>query len=184
MTYSHFNDFPSDIRERAAKIRLVGFDVDGTLTDGKLLIGAGGQELKSFHVFDGLGLKLLEQHGIAVALITARKSTVVEARGRELGLKHVFVGVQDKLKCLDAIGARLGIPSEEIAFMGDDLPDLRVLMKVGLAVAPANAHPWVRERVHWRTQLQGGQGAARELCDLILAARGHADAILKAFADA
>ena len=181
MTYSHLNDFPADVRERAAKIRLVAFDVDGTLTDGKLTLGAGGRETKSFHVADGLGLKLLEKYGIAVALITARQSQVVVARARELGIQHAYIGVQDKLKCLDAIGTRLGIPREEIAFMGDDLPDLRALATAGLAVAPPNAHPWVRERVHWRTRLEGGCGAARELCDLILAARGHADAILKEY---
>ncbi len=184
MTYSHLNDFPTDVRERAAKIRLAAFDVDGTLTDGKLLLGAGGRELKTFHVFDGLGLKLLQKYGIAVALVTARPSQVVVARGRELGIQNVFVGVQDKLKCLDAIGARLGIPREEVAFMGDDLPDLRALATAGLSVAPANAHPWVRERVHWRTRLEGGHGAARELCDLILAARGHADAIIKDYVGA
>ena len=184
MTYSHLNDFPADVRERAAKIRLVAFDVDGTLTDGKLALGAGGSELKSFHVADGLGMKLLEKYGIVVVLITARESRVVAIRARELGIQHAYVGVQDKLKCLDAVGTRLGIPREEIAFMGDDLPDLRALATTGLAVAPANAHPWVRERVHWRTRLDGGCGAARELCDLILAARGHADAILKEYTDA
>ena len=184
MPYSHLNDFPTDVRERAAKIRLAVFDVDGTLTDGKLLMGAGGRELKSFHVADGLGLRMLEKYGIAVALVTARPSRVVQDRARELGLQHVFIGVQNKLACLDAIGARLGIPREEVAFMGDDLPDLRALATVGLAVAPANAHPWVRERVHWRTRLDGGNGAARELCDLILAARDHADAILKDYTEA
>jgi 3-deoxy-D-manno-octulosonate 8-phosphate phosphatase (KDO 8-P phosphatase) len=172
------------VRERAAKIRLAAFDVDGTLTDGKLLLGGGGREMKNFHVADGLGLRMLEKYGIAVALVTARQSRVVLLRARELGLQHVFVGVQDKLACLDAIGTRLGIPREEAAFMGDDLPDLRALEMVGLSVAPANAHPWVRERVHWRTRLEGGNGAARELCDLILAARGHADAILKHYTDA
>ncbi len=179
MPYSHLNDFPADVRERAAKIRLVAFDVDGTLTDGRLLIGAGGREMKSFHVSDGLGLKLLQKYDIAVALITARQSQVVVARARELGIQHVFVGVLDKLKCLDTIGTRMGIARDEVAYMGDDLPDLVALATAGLSVAPANAHPWVRERVHWRTQLDGGNGAARELCDLILAARGHADAILK-----
>ncbi|HTD28016.1 MAG TPA: HAD hydrolase family protein, partial [Xanthomonadaceae bacterium] len=147
-------------------------------------MGPDGRDWKSFHVADGLGLRLLEKYGTAVALVTARRSPAVVARARELGLQHVFVGVEDKLKCLDAIGARLGIPREEVAFMGDDLPDLRALAIVGLAVAPLNAHPWVRERVHWRTRLEGGHGAARELCDLILAARGHADAILAHYTDA
>jgi 3-deoxy-D-manno-octulosonate 8-phosphate phosphatase (KDO 8-P phosphatase) len=184
MTYSHLNDFPADVRERAAKIRLAAFDVDGTLTDGRLTLGAGGREMKSFHVADGLGLRMLEEYGIAVALVTARQGEIVLARARELGLQHVFVGVQDKLKCLDALGTRLGVPRDETSFMGDDLPDLRVLAAVGLAIAPASAHPWVRERVHWRTQHQGGHGAAREVCDLILAARGHVEAIIRHYTDA
>lgn len=184
MTYSHLNDFPSDVRERAARIRLAAFDVDGTLTDGKLLLGSGGREMKAFHVADGLGLRMLEKFGIAVALVTARPGQVVLARARELGLQHVFVAVKDKLTCVDTLGARLGIPREEVAFMGDDLPDLRVLAVAGLSVAPANAHPWVRERVHWRTRHEGGCGAARELCDLILAARGHAEAILEEYTGA
>jgi 3-deoxy-D-manno-octulosonate 8-phosphate phosphatase (KDO 8-P phosphatase) len=184
MTYSHLNDFPADVRERAAKIRLAAFDVDGTLTDGRIWVGSGGRVMTAFHVLDGLGLKMLEQYNVAVVLISSRPGKVVAMRARELGLRHAFVGVKDKLKCLDAIGARLGVPREEIAFMGDDLSDLRAMEAVGLAVAPINAHAWVRERAHWRTQLNGGFGAARELCDLILAARGHAETILKNFTGA
>lgn len=184
MTYSHLNDFPADVRERAAKIRLAAFDVDGTLTDGRLFIGAGGSVMSAFHVHDGMGLKLLEKHGVTVALISSRPGKVVMLRARALGLRHSYVGVKSKLTCIDAIGARLGIPREEIAFMGDDLTDLRALDAVGLSVAPASAHPWVSERVHWRTRLAGGEGAARELCDLILAARGNAEAILTEYTEA
>ncbi len=178
MPYSHLNDFPADIRARAARIRLVAFDVDGTLTDGRIVLTADGKEGKNFHVADGMGLKLLGEAGIAVALVTARHGEVTHARARELGIAHVFTGVADKRACLDELASRLGMAREEVAFMGDDLPDLRVMSVCGLAVAPANAHPWVRERVHWRTQEAGGHGAARELCDLLLAAQGHADAIL------
>ena len=177
MPYSNLNDYPADIRERAAGIRLACFDVDGTLTDGRLFFDSDGRELKAFHVHDGQGLVLLRKSGITVAFVTARASAVAEHRAAELGLE-AHTGVHDKLACVEAIAARLGIGLERVAFMGDDLPDLRVMAHVGLSVAPANAHAWVRERVHWRTAAQAGQGAARELSDLLLAAQGHAEGLL------
>ena len=181
MPYSHLNDFPADVRERAAKIRLAAFDVDGTLTDGRLWVGGDGRMMSAFHVLDGMGLTLLKKYGVEVALVSARPGKVLNQRARELGIKHTYAGVKDKLKCLDTIGTRLGIPREEIAYMGDDLNDLRAIESVGLGVAPANAHPWVRERAHWRTRLEGGSGAAREVCDLILAAQDKAEEIVKNF---
>lgn len=183
MTYSHLNDFPADVRERAAKIRLAVFDVDGTLTDGRIWIGSGGRVMSAFHVLDGMGMKLLQKYGVEVVLVSARPGTVVAMRARELGLQHTYVGVKDKLKCIDTIGARLGIPREEIAYMGDDLSDLRAIEAVGLGVAPGNAHPWIRDRAHWRTRLDGGVGAARELCDLILAAQDKAEEIVQEFSE-
>lgn len=183
-SYSHLNDFPADVRERAAKIRLAAFDVDGTLTDGRIWIGTDGAAMSAFHVLDGMGLNLLQRCRIEVALVSARSSDVVSVRARELGIKHVYLGVKDKLRCLDAIGARLGIPREEIAYMGDDLNDLRAIESVGLGVVPANAHPWVREHAHWRTRHEGGNGAVRELCDLLLAAYDKAEEILADFSGA
>ena len=177
MPYSHTSDYPADILARAAKVRLACFDVDGTLTDGRLVYDSDGRELKAFHATDGLGLKLLQSLGIAVALVTARRSAVAELRARELGVAS-YTHVHDKLACVRKIAGDMGIGMEEVAFMGDDLADLSVLMACGLAVAPANAHAWTRERVHWRTHAQGGAGAARELCDLVLAAQGHADTLL------
>lgn len=177
MPYSHFNDYPADIRQRAARIRLACFDVDGTLTDGRLFFDSEGVELKAFHVHDGQGLVLLRKVGIAVAFVTARASLIAEQRAAELGLE-AHIGVSDKLACVERIAARLGIGLQAVAFMGDDLPDLRVMLQVGLAVAPANAHAWVRERVHWRTSAHAGNGAAREFCDLLLAAQGHAETLL------
>lgn len=175
--YSHLNDYPAEIRERAARIRLACFDVDGTLTDGRLIFDSEGRELKAFHVHDGQGLVLLRKAGIAVAFVTARASTIAEQRAAELGLE-AHTRVADKLACVREIAQRLGLGLDEVSFMGDDLPDLRAMAHVGLAVAPANAHPWVRERVHWRTGAQGGCGAGRELCDLLLAAQGHAERLL------
>ena len=180
MPYSHLNDLPADIRERATRVRLAVFDVDGTLTDGRLYFDHAGNELKAFHVHDGLGMKLLREHGIAVAWITARSSTLVAARARELGIAELHQGVRDKRACLRELCVRQGVTAEAMCYAGDDLPDLPALGIAGLAVAPANAHPWVRERVHWRTQARGGEGAVRELCDRLLGAQGHAEAVLAA----
>lgn len=177
MPYSHLNDYPADIRQRATRVRLACFDVDGTLTDGRLFFDSEGVELKAFHVHDGQGLVLLRKVGIAVAFVTARASAIAEQRAAELGLE-AHTGVKDKLACVQQIATRLGIGMDQIAFMGDDLPDLRVMSQVGLAVAPSNAHAWVRERVHWRTSARAGHGAAREFCDLVLAAQGHAETLL------
>ena len=175
--YSHLNDFPADVRERASRIRLACFDVDGTLTDGRLIIDAEGNESKSFHVVDGLGLKLLQRAGIAVAFVTARASAAAERRAAELGVES-HTGVADKLACVRGISERLGLVLDQVAFMGDDLADLRVMLQVGFSVAPSQAHAWTRERAHWRTNARGGEGAARELCDLLLAAQGHAEDLL------
>jgi 3-deoxy-D-manno-octulosonate 8-phosphate phosphatase (KDO 8-P phosphatase) len=177
MPYSHASDYPADILARAAKIRLACFDVDGTLTDGRLLYDADGRESKAFHVHDGQGLALLARAGITAAFVTARPGAIAQRRAAELGIE-AFSEVKDKLACVRGLAARQGIGLEAVAFMGDDLADLAVLRMVGLAAAPADAHPWIRERVHWRTVARGGKGAARELCDLLLAAQGQVEALL------
>lgn len=177
MPYSHLNDYPAEIRERAARVRLACFDVDGTLTDGRLIYDSEGRESKCFHVQDGQGLALLRRFGIAVHFVTARGGAIAAQRAAELGAT-AHGDVADKLACVGGIAAGLGLGLDQVAFMGDDLADLRVLPHVGLSVAPANAHPWVRERVHWRTVARGGEGAARELCDLLLGAQGHAEQAL------
>lgn len=170
-------DYPADLLARAARIRLVGFDVDGTLTDGRLWFDEDGRESKAFHVLDGQGIVLLRKAGVAVAFVTARDSVVAANRARALGAEP-HVGVADKLACVEDIRLRLGLAPDEVAFMGDDLPDLPVLRRVGLAVAPANAHRWLGDAVHWTTPARGGEGAARELADLILHAQGRVDALL------
>ena len=170
-----------DLIERAARVRLACFDVDGTLTDGRLFYDAEGRESKAFHVLDGQGLRLLEDNGIAVALITARRSAAVQSRARDLGLSHVHTGVKDKAATLRMLCASLGLSASETAHMGDDLPDLPALRCVGLAVTPADAHAWVAEHAHWRTRAAAGAGAARELCDLILLARDAKAGILARF---
>ena len=177
MPYSPLADLPADLIERAAKIRLACFDVDGTLTDGRLYYDRDGNESKAYYVQDGLGLKLLQQHGIHPVLITARNSLSAQKRGADLGI-DTQIAVGDKLASVRALCDHHGIGLDQVAFMGDDLPDLAPLCAVGLAVAPANAHPWIAERVHWQTRADGGRGAARELCDVLLAAQGHVDAVL------
>ena len=177
MPYSPTSDYPADIRERAARIRLACFDVDGTLTDGRLLYDTDGREWKAFHVQDGQGLALLRRAGIAVAFVTARPGAVAQRRAAELGVQ-AFAEVKDKLACVRELATHQGLGLDAVAFMGDDLADLPVLRAVGLAAAPADAHAWIRERVHWRTVARGGRGAARELCDLLLAAQGRVEELL------
>lgn len=169
---SYLADLPADLLARAAKIRLAAFDVDGTLTDGRLHYSENGSETKVFHVHDGLGLKRLQANGIRVALITARFSHTVAVRAEELDIEHVYQAQSDKRACLRELLDALGLPPHEAAFVGDDLPDLPPMGIAGLAVATANAHPWVAERAHWQTRLAGGAGAAREVADLLLLAQG------------
>lgn len=166
------DDLPADLLARAALIRLAVFDVDGTLTDGRLWYGADGQEAKQFHVHDGLGLQRLQANGIQVALVTARQSQVVARRASELAIAHVFQGQADKRACLLGLLATLGLQSRQACYVGDDLPDLPCMRVVGLAVAVANAQPWVAAQAHWQTGRSGGEGAAREVCDLLLRAQG------------
>ncbi|MBE2212144.1 MAG: HAD-IIIA family hydrolase [Xanthomonadaceae bacterium] len=169
-----------EVTARATRIRLACFDVDGTLTDGRLHFDDEGREHKAFHAQDGLGLTMLRKHGIEVALITARKSRVTEIRGAELGLTEVHTATHDKLAMTREIADKLGVSMEEVAFMGDDLVDLGVFAHVGLAVAPADAHRWVTPHAHWITPRKGGFGAARDLSDLLLEAQGKRPAILAA----
>ena len=168
----------ADVLDRARRVRLACFDVDGTLTDGRLVYGSDGGESKAFHVHDGQGLVLLRRAGIEVALVTARTSAVVERRAAELGVRACS-GIGDKLRCVEGIAQGLGLALDDVAFMGDDLPDLKVMRRVGLAACPADAHPWIARETAWRATRAGGHGAARELCDLLLEAQGRVDAVLE-----
>ncbi len=173
--------YPAELLRRAQSIRLICFDVDGTLTDGKLHFDENGHEYKAFHAQDGLGLALLRRQGIEVALITARKSRVTELRGAELGLSEIHTAAHDKLATTRQIAARLGLAMSQVAFMGDDLVDLAVFPHVGLALVPANAHPWTASHAHWMTPHAGGNGAARDVCDLLLEAQGKRASVLASF---
>jgi 3-deoxy-D-manno-octulosonate 8-phosphate phosphatase (KDO 8-P phosphatase) len=165
-----------DAAERASRVRLMLFDVDGVLTDGRLWYGPAGEALKSFHVLDGHGIKMLQQSGTAVALLSGRASPAVAARAAELGIAHVLQGIDDKQAAFEALAARLGVPAQETGFMGDEVVDLPVLRRCGFACAPAQAHELVRAHAHYVTQAQGGGGAAREACEFVLRAQRRLDA--------
>ncbi len=172
MPHDFLADIPADVRRRAAQVALAVFDVDGTLTDGRLWYGADGRETKVFHAHDGLGIKRLMANGIEVAFITARVSHALAERAGDLGVAHLYQGQSDKRACLNALLDALSLQPQQAAFVGDDLPDLSPMRVVGLAVAVANAHPWVAGQAHWQTRQPGGYGAAREVCDMLLAAHG------------
>lgn len=167
--------------ERASRVRLMLFDVDGVLTDGRLWYGPAGEALKAFHVFDGHGIKLLMQAGIVVALLSGRSSPAVSARAGELGIPHVLQGIEDKRAAFEALAARLSTPAAETGFMGDELVDLPVLRRCGFACAPAEAHHSVRARVHYVARAPAGGGAVREICELVLQAQGRLDRILAGY---
>jgi 3-deoxy-D-manno-octulosonate 8-phosphate phosphatase (KDO 8-P phosphatase) len=169
----------SAIRERAAKIKLVIFDVDGVLTDGRLYFDEHGGEFKSFHARDGLGINLLRQSGVEVAVISGRMSKSVNYRMENLGIARVFQGQKNKVEAYELLREELGLLPEQIAHVGDDLIDLPLLRRVGLAVAVADAHPAIVPFTHWRTTQPGGLGAAREVCDLILGAQGKLQRIVE-----
>lgn len=170
--------FPVALREQAQGIRAAIFDVDGVLTDGTLFISEAGETLKAFHALDGHGLKLLAQGGITPIVITGRDSPAVRRRLKDLGVSHAVFGAHDKLAAAEPLLAALGLGWSQLAVMGDDWPDLPLLVRAGLAVAPANAHVEVKAIAHHVSALRGGQGAARECCDLLLWATGRYDALL------
>lgn len=155
-------------REQIGKVRLLALDSDGVLTDGGVYILEDGGEFRRFHIHDGAGLKAVMQAGIRVAVISSGRSHVVQHRCRQLGIPDVYVGVEDKLDCLNAVCAKYGIELRNVCYMGDDLVDLPVLEAVGFACAPADAILSVQEAAAYVTQRAGGHGAVRELCDLLL----------------
>jgi 3-deoxy-D-manno-octulosonate 8-phosphate phosphatase (KDO 8-P phosphatase) len=158
--------------ERAAAVELLALDVDGVLTDGRLYFDNRGNEMKAFHTRDGLGLRTLQQEGLEIALITGRKSEIVDQRAQQLGIEHVFQGRNDKLNAYMELLSATGQSDRKVCYAGDDWIDIPVLDRVGLAVTVPDADPVVKEHVHWITEQSGGHGAVREICNLVLAARG------------
>jgi len=161
-----------DILEKAARIRLLIFDVDGVLTDGSLYVGDDGQEYKAFNSHDGHGIKMLKKYGVEIAIITGRTSRVVEHRMANLGITHVYQGKLEKLPAYEELCDKLGISPKETAYVGDDVVDLPVMRRVGLAIAVHGAHPLVLQHSHWQTQHSGGRGAARDVCEMLMEAKG------------
>lgn len=164
---------PEEVLRRAAAVRLLLFDVDGVLTDGRLFIDGRGREHKAFHVRDGHGIRLALEGGLEVAWISARRSGAVRRRARELGVTRLFEGAGDKLAVKEQLGSHLDLRGTQMAFTTDDVQDLPLLRCVGLAVAVADGHHEVKRAAHWVTPSPGGYGAVREVCELVLEAHDH-----------
>jgi len=165
-----------ELSDRAGTVRLAVFDVDGVMTDGRIAYTADGDEIKTFHTRDGLGIKALLVNGIDVAIITARQSGIVDRRARELGVSHLMQGREDKASALSELLNQVGLTPEQCAYTGDDLVDWPAMRQCGLRCAPADATPWIRERAHFVTTRPGGHGAVREVCETILAGHGLLEA--------
>ena len=167
-----------EARSRAAQVRMMIFDVDGVLTDGSLHFGADGEFIKTFNVMDGQGIRLLQDAGIATAIISARASALVQRRASDLGITYVIQGAHDKRTAFEQLLTQTGVLAQHCGFIGDDVIDLPILLRTGFAVSVPGGHGEVRQRVHYVTTAQGGRGAVRELCDFILHAQGKYAAAL------
>jgi 3-deoxy-D-manno-octulosonate 8-phosphate phosphatase (KDO 8-P phosphatase) len=166
---------------QAKAIRLIAFDVDGIMTDGGLYLSDSGDEFKRFNSLDGHGLKMLRASGVELAIITGRTSHCVELRAQNLGIGHLFQGVENKLSTMQALMQQLNIPADSAAYMGDDVVDLPVMRRVALAVTVPEAPQIVRDHAHYVSQRNGGFGAVREVCELIMSAQGTLDAQLASY---
>lgn len=171
----------ADLLQRAKGVKLAIFDVDGVLTDGRLYFLTDGSEFKTFNTLDGHGIKMLINSGVRTAIISGRKTPVVERRAQNLGIQHLYQGREDKLVVLDELLGDLGLAYEQVAYLGDDLPDLPVIRRVGLGMAVASADGFVRQHAHGVTAARGGEGAAREFCELIMRAQGTLEAAQAAY---
>ena len=171
---------PATVRERAATVRLMVFDVDGVLTDGGLYYGENGEQLKRFNALDGHGLRLLLEGGLKVALMTGRSGPIVARRAAELGIAEVMQGVRDKGAALAELAQRAGVQLNQAGYMGDDIIDLPAMQRAGFAATVPNAPGYVSQAAHWVASVPGGSGAVRECCDLLLAAQGRLGGFLAA----
>lgn len=172
---------PNILEATAADIRLVVFDVDGVMTDGKLYFADNGDEIKAFNVRDGLGIKLLHDAGLQTAIITGRESRLVQNRARNLGIHHLYQGREDKLVALRELLDNLQLPLGAAAYLGDDLPDLPAIRHAGLGATVGDASPVIKAQADWVSQARGGHGAVREFCEQLLAAQGKLDALLSRY---
>ena len=175
------SSYSEEILNRARKIRLVLFDVDGVLTDGRLFFSDNGEEGKSFHARDGLGINLLQQSGVAVGIITARQSNLVAHRARDLKIEHIFQGRKEKFPAYRELCETLGLNADQVAFVGDDVVDLPIMLDVGLAVTVPQGHQIVKQHAHWTTINEGGHGAARDVCELVMHSQDTYDTVMQQF---
>ena len=167
--------------ENAKKIRLLVLDVDGVLTTGAIYYGSNGFEMRGFHIHDGMGIKLLQKANISVAIISSKKSEAVERRIQELGILHAYLGYEDKLPAYEDIKQKLNLTDHEIAYMGDDLPDLGILRRVGFSITVKNAPEIIKQHVDYITKIKPGKGAVREVCEYILQAQDKLELVLQSF---
>jgi 3-deoxy-D-manno-octulosonate 8-phosphate phosphatase (KDO 8-P phosphatase) len=169
------------ILQKARKIRLLLLDVDGILTDGRILYDENGREIKIFHVHDGQGIRWLQKEGIEVGFLSGRSSLSVEMRAKELGISFLFQGIKDKIKIFERILQKTRLDSEQVGYMGDDFIDLALLKKVGLSISVINGHPLIQKEVDYVTKAAGGFGAVREVSEFIIKAQDKWDFILKKY---
>ncbi|MEN8179460.1 MAG: 3-deoxy-manno-octulosonate-8-phosphatase KdsC [Pseudomonadota bacterium] len=170
-----------DIQEKAKQIKLVIFDVDGVLTDGSLFLGDDGQEYKAFNSRDGHGIKMLQDTGVQIGIITGRTSEVVRIRMESLGIKHVYQGKRDKMPAYLELRDKLALTDAEVAYVGDDVVDLPIMRRVGLAIAVNDAHPFVIQHAHWQTPHPGGRSAGRDVCEMLMDAQGSLQKALESY---
>ena len=161
----------TELHKKLASIKLLILDVDGVLTDGKITLNAQGEELISFHVHDGFGIKMLQKINLDIAVISGRDTKAVAHRLAYLGIKHVFLGQKEKITAFESLLAKLTISADEVAFIGDDLPDIPLMQKVGVPICVKNGTVIAKKTAHFCTEKEGGHGAVREICDLIIAAK-------------
>lgn len=169
--------------EKAKAIKLLILDVDGTLTNGALYYTSAGAEMRGFHVQDGMGLKLLQRSGVEVAVISAKQSEVVAKRMSDLNIEHVYLGHEDKIPAYESLKTKLGLDDSQIAYMGDDLPDLPLLKRAGLAISVPNAPEIIQQHVDFISVKKAGKGAVREACELIMNAQGTYQPVIQSYLD-
>ncbi|MFD2097516.1 3-deoxy-manno-octulosonate-8-phosphatase KdsC [Corallincola platygyrae] len=167
-----YGEVSTDIIDRAKQVRLLICDVDGVFSDGRIYLGNQGEELKAFHTRDGYGVKALQYAGVSVAVITGRKSNIVQQRMTALGVEHIFQGQDDKLSAFESLLLKTSLVPEQCGYIGDDMVDAPVMKRCGLAVSVQDAHPMLHKFSHYRTNIEGGHGAVREVCDLLLQSQG------------
>ena len=161
-----------DILEKAKRIELVIFDVDGVMTDGGLFFDNNGEEYKAFNSLDGHGLRMLQECGVQAAVITGRQSELVKHRMRDLGITLIYQGYRDKIPAFEALQKEVNLEKHQITYVGDDVVDLPIMSQLDFTIAVQNAHPFVKQHAHWITERSGGRGAVRDVCEFILEAKG------------